>query len=103
MAEKSWLDSDPVRLKRKEECYKYIRAACDADMAMSATDLPLEGRIQGKVRDIYSLPNNQLLLCATDRQSAFDRLRLIASLLSFLSGLDFESNITMQDFSGHSI
>ena len=73
MAEKSWLDSDPVRLKRKEECYKFINAACDANAAMSATDLPLDGRIQGKVRDIYSLPNNQLLLCATDRQSAFDR------------------------------
>jgi phosphoribosylaminoimidazole-succinocarboxamide synthase len=41
------------------------------------THLPLEGRRQGKVRDVYSLPikagdRPQLLVVATDRISAFD-------------------------------
>mmetsp|Transcript_26923 Transcript_26923/g.52484 ORF Transcript_26923/g.52484 Transcript_26923/m.52484 type:complete len:358 (+) Transcript_26923:78-1151(+) len=74
MAEKSWLDSNPERTKRKEECMPNIKAAVAAKAAMAATDLPCEGRIQGKVRDIYDLPNGNLLLVATDRQSAFDRI-----------------------------
>ncbi len=36
------------------------------------THLPLEGRRQGKVRDIYELPGNRLLIVASDRISAFD-------------------------------
>jgi hypothetical protein len=70
---RSWLDSDKERVQRKAECAEKIKAACDANAAMSKTDLPCENRIQGKVRDIYTLPNNHLLLVATDRQSAFDR------------------------------
>lgn len=73
MADKSWLDSDPERTARKAECLGPIKAAVAAKAAMAQTDLPCEGRIQGKVRDIYDLPNGNLLLCATDRQSAFDR------------------------------
>jgi SAICAR synthetase len=36
--------------------------------------LPLTAR--GKVRDIYALPNEQLLFVATDRISAFDHATL---------------------------
>jgi phosphoribosylaminoimidazole-succinocarboxamide synthase len=74
MAEKSWLDENPERLARKAECMGPIKEAVAAKAAMAQTSLPLEGRIQGKVRDIYDLPNNHLLLVATDRQSAFDRI-----------------------------
>eukprot|EP00286_Rhodomonas_abbreviata_P024734 CAMPEP_0181300540 /NCGR_PEP_ID=MMETSP1101-20121128/6944_1 /TAXON_ID=46948 /ORGANISM="Rhodomonas abbreviata, Strain Caron Lab Isolate" /LENGTH=354 /DNA_ID=CAMNT_0023405783 /DNA_START=25 /DNA_END=1089 /DNA_ORIENTATION=- len=73
-ATKSWLDNDPERVARKAECLKVIDAGIEANCAMAATDLPCEGRIQGKVRDIYTLPNEHLLLVATDRQSAFDRI-----------------------------
>jgi len=73
MAEKSWLDANPERTARKAECLGPIQEAVKANAAMAQTDLPCEGRIQGKVRDIYDLPNGHLLLCATDRQSAFDR------------------------------
>jgi phosphoribosylaminoimidazole-succinocarboxamide synthase len=45
--------------------------------AVFQTSLPLPGRRQGKVRDIYALPaaagqNPQVLIIATDRISAFD-------------------------------
>lgn len=45
--------------------------------AIYQTDLPLPGRRQGKVRDIYSVPSTgaasgQVLIIATDRISAFD-------------------------------
>ncbi|MBU6147145.1 MAG: phosphoribosylaminoimidazolesuccinocarboxamide synthase [Actinomycetales bacterium] len=39
-------------------------------------DLPLPGRREGKVRISYALPGNRLLMCATDRLSAFDRFVL---------------------------
>ena len=46
------------------------------DEALLATDLPLDDRRQGKVRDIYhcQTQNNEpaLLIVATDRVSAFD-------------------------------
>ncbi|MFZ6027878.1 MAG: phosphoribosylaminoimidazolesuccinocarboxamide synthase [Chloroflexota bacterium] len=38
------------------------------------TDLPLPGKRSGKVRDIYSLAGERLLLVTTDRLSAFDRI-----------------------------
>ena len=37
-----------------------------------SSDLPLPGKRAGKVRDIYKLPDHQLLLVTTDRLSAFD-------------------------------
>jgi phosphoribosylaminoimidazole-succinocarboxamide synthase len=37
-------------------------------------DLPLSGKRSGKVRDIYPLPGEELLLVTTDRLSAFDRV-----------------------------
>jgi phosphoribosylaminoimidazole-succinocarboxamide synthase len=43
--------------------------------AVFSTDLPLPGRRQGKVRDVYGLPGRTppaLLVVATDRVSAFD-------------------------------
>jgi phosphoribosylaminoimidazole-succinocarboxamide synthase len=48
-----------------------------AGEAVFATDLPLEGRRQGKVRDLYALPAGEgaprrLLIVASDRISAFD-------------------------------
>ncbi len=36
------------------------------------TDLKLPGRRQGKVRDVYELPGDRLLIVASDRISAFD-------------------------------
>jgi phosphoribosylaminoimidazole-succinocarboxamide synthase len=49
----------------------------DAADAVFETHLPLSGRRQGKVRDVYSLPSEagaapRLLVVATDRISAFD-------------------------------
>jgi phosphoribosylaminoimidazole-succinocarboxamide synthase len=48
-----------------------------SETALFATDLPLPGRRQGKVRDIYSLPAaggqpGRVLIIASDRISAFD-------------------------------
>src|SRR4051812_33618463 len=39
---------------------------------MLASDLPLEKIGRGKVRDIYALDDDRLLLVTTDRISAFD-------------------------------
>src|SRR6218665_161587 len=40
---------------------------------LSASNLPgLDLIHRGKVRDVYALPDNQLLIVATDRLSAFD-------------------------------
>ncbi len=41
---------------------------------LTATDLPLEAKYPGKVRDTYDLGDGRLLLVTTDRQSGFDRL-----------------------------
>ena len=41
-------------------------------MPIFATDLKLPNRRQGKVRDIYDMPDGRLLIVATDRISAFD-------------------------------
>jgi phosphoribosylaminoimidazole-succinocarboxamide synthase len=41
---------------------------------IAATDLPFPLRARGKVRDIYALPGDRLLLVATDRLSAFDHV-----------------------------
>jgi phosphoribosylaminoimidazole-succinocarboxamide synthase len=38
------------------------------------TNLPLPGKISGKVRDSYALPGQRRLLVTTDRLSAFDRV-----------------------------
>ncbi|MBI3160107.1 MAG: phosphoribosylaminoimidazolesuccinocarboxamide synthase [Chloroflexi bacterium] len=38
------------------------------------SDLPFSGRDSGKVRDIYALPDDRLLLVTTDRLSAFDHV-----------------------------
>jgi phosphoribosylaminoimidazole-succinocarboxamide synthase len=51
--------------------------AGERDQPVVRTDLPLPGRRQGKVRDIYSLPAEAdrppwLVIVATDRVSAFD-------------------------------
>jgi phosphoribosylaminoimidazole-succinocarboxamide synthase len=40
----------------------------------TTTDLPLPGRMTGKVRDIYRPEAGKLLLITTDRLSAFDRI-----------------------------
>jgi phosphoribosylaminoimidazole-succinocarboxamide synthase len=52
-------------------------AQTGADGSVIATDLPLPGRRQGKVRDLYELPPQpgrppSLLVVASDRVSAFD-------------------------------
>ena len=41
--------------------------------AFEGCELPLPGKISGKVRDSYPLGNGQRLLVTTDRLSAFDR------------------------------
>ncbi len=45
-----------------------------AGPALSTTELPLKLFARGKVRDTYELPDNQLLMVATDRLSAFDHI-----------------------------
>jgi len=42
--------------------------------ALDETNLPLDGKQSGKVRDWYDLPNGQRLIVTTDRLSAFDRI-----------------------------
>ena len=66
-----------------------------ADMAFAETHLSgLGQRHQGKVRDIYALPDNRRLLVTTDRLSAFDRvLGLVpykGQVLNQLSALWFQ-------------
>ncbi len=39
-----------------------------------AVDLPLPGKLSGKVREVFPLPADRLLLVTTDRLSAFDRI-----------------------------
>ena len=41
-------------------------------MSMTRSDLPLQRLSQGKVRDVYAIDADRLLLLATDRVSAFD-------------------------------
>lgn len=48
-----------------------VRPASGAP-ALRATDLPLPRRQTGKVRDVYDVETDRLLLVATDRVSAFD-------------------------------
>jgi phosphoribosylaminoimidazole-succinocarboxamide synthase len=45
-----------------------------AGPALNQTELPLKLFARGKVRDTYELPDNQLLMVATDRLSAFDHV-----------------------------
>ena len=42
--------------------------------ALDQTNLPLQGKQSGKVRDWYDLPDGKRLLVTTDRLSAFDRI-----------------------------
>ena len=42
-------------------------------LALNETNLPLQGKQSGKVRDWYDLPNGKRLIVTTDRLSAFDR------------------------------
>ncbi|MDQ7849549.1 MAG: phosphoribosylaminoimidazolesuccinocarboxamide synthase [Armatimonadota bacterium] len=42
--------------------------------ALAGTDLPFPMLGRGKVRDVYTLPGERLLLVATDRLSAFDHV-----------------------------
>ena len=42
--------------------------------AFRSSDLPLPGKVSGKVRDGYNLPDGERLLITTDRLSAFDRI-----------------------------
>ena len=41
-------------------------------MLMTASDLPLKRIARGKVRDVYEVDGDRLLLVATDRVSAYD-------------------------------
>ena len=41
-------------------------------VAMTTSDLPLERIARGKVRDVYAVDADRLLLVATDRVSAYD-------------------------------
>ena len=42
--------------------------------ALNETNLPLNGKQSGKVRDWYDLPDGKRLIVTTDRLSAFDRI-----------------------------
>ncbi len=48
--------------------------AAKAGQPVMQTDLPLELFARGKVRDTYELGSDRLLMVATDRISAFDRV-----------------------------
>jgi len=52
--------------------YSYISEALP--YPFTKTNLSLPGKTTGKVRDIYQVEDNQLLLVTTDRLSAFDRV-----------------------------
>ncbi|MGH7552545.1 MAG: phosphoribosylaminoimidazolesuccinocarboxamide synthase, partial [Longimicrobiales bacterium] len=41
-------------------------------VALGRTDLPLPLIARGKVRDVYAVDDDRLLIVATDRISAFD-------------------------------
>jgi phosphoribosylaminoimidazole-succinocarboxamide synthase len=60
----------------------------------TSTDISLPGKHSGKVRDIYPLANDRLLLITTDRLSAFDRILGAApykgQVLNQLAGWWFE-------------
>lgn len=56
--------------------YSVAIATCyDNQMQITGDNVAVEGRLRGKVRDIYFSPNqkNVLALVTTDRQSGFDR------------------------------
>lgn len=64
----------PPRIERPKNRTTLESMMLAAD-AVFSTDLPLPGRRQGKVRDVYTLPGRTppaLLVVATDRVSAFD-------------------------------
>ena len=52
----------------KNDILNYLSSAFDS------SDLPIPGKVSGKVRDWYPLTNNRRLLVTTDRLSAFDRI-----------------------------
>jgi len=52
--------------------YPYIQQALQTPF--TSTDLPLPGKMTGKVRDLYRPEPGKLLLITTDRLSAFDRI-----------------------------
>lgn len=56
-----------------ESQYRSIVAA-HLDKTLTSTDLPFPEKQVGKVRDIYRLDGHRLVMIATDRQSAFDRI-----------------------------
>ena len=43
-------------------------------LALKETNLPLQGKQSGKVRDWYDLPDGKRLIITTDRLSAFDKI-----------------------------
>jgi phosphoribosylaminoimidazole-succinocarboxamide synthase len=52
--------------------FPYIKSALPHPF--TETDLPIPGKISGKVRDIYQPGDGKLLMVTTDRLSAFDRV-----------------------------
>ena len=56
----------------KQTAYKKIIAAA-VDNCLTETDLPLPGKVRGKVRDSYTI-DDRMVFVTTDRQSAFDRV-----------------------------
>ena len=72
----------------KDELIKLLPEALDE------TNLSLEGKTSGKVRDWYDLPNGERLIVTTDRLSAFDiilaRVPYKGQVLNQLSAWWFE-------------
>ncbi len=71
--------------------------------AVFSTDLSLPGRREGKVRDVYELPDSRLLIVASDRISAFDVVmptpipgkgRLLTELSTFWFGFIRERGLS---------
>lgn len=58
---------------RESRADRLALAAAAAESCLTETNLPLPGKIRGKVRDIYPL-DDRMIFISTDRQSAFDRV-----------------------------
>ena len=57
------------------------------DQTFQAIDLPLNNKSSGKVREMYTLPEQRRLIITTDRLSAFDRI---------LSGVPYKGQVLNQ-------
>jgi phosphoribosylaminoimidazole-succinocarboxamide synthase len=70
----AWRTASSRNDQKEAEMNRQIIPTVPVSSAFKGIDLPLSGKSSGKVRDWYSLPDNQRLFITTDRLSAFDRI-----------------------------